>query len=101
MALHSVHALPLQRSQAGAIAGVACVEGKGGQGWAGLLGILQRRLSSAAAHLIECGEDDPNEASIQLLVGSLSPDVHVAGQNSDVWVRVVPPNDPDLHAALF
>jgi hypothetical protein len=66
-----------------------------------LPGALQRRLSPAAAHLIECREDDPNEASIQLLVGSLSPDIHMAGQDSDVWVRVVPANDPDLHAALF
>ena len=80
---------------------MACVEGKGGQEWAALVGILQLRLSSAAAHLIECREDDPNEASIQLLVGSLGPDIHVAGQDSYVWVRVVPPNDPDLHAALF
>lgn len=79
---------------------MACVEGEGGQERAALLP-SQRRLSSAAAHLIECGEDDPNEASIQLLVGSLGPDIHVAGQDSDVWVRVVPPDDPDLHAALF
>ena len=58
-------------------------------------------MSCITPYLVEGGEDDANEARVELLVCGLGADVHMAGQDCDVGVRVVPADDPDFETAVL